>query len=372
MSARTARVSGGGQKVRQSGIELLRILAMMLIIMHHLIYFSCGQKIEVPFSSGREVLFAGFCGFGKVGVAIFFLITGYFLYGKKSAPKPKRVIPIIRQALFYLLLAIILSLLLFPDKMKLSFPLSGLPLSFTQIFTAGCYWFIGAYALFMLLSPQIKKMLDSLSDRDLTKLCLVIVLTVTVGSEIMRLTSTGVGITFFTFPSVITYTLIGYTIRRREKDIKSCKWAVLALLAGAFLIMLTPVIAHFYANRGWGDETGLFSRDQASGTLLMSVGALIIFSRMKWKNRAINYIASTTLGVYLAHNNPFVSYMVLGSSSAIGMWIAGLFFGYNIFFSILMLIILTIDVFSISCVVEIIRRLAVKVIIKVCTIEKVV
>ena len=75
------------KKERQSGIELLRIVAMMLIIVHHLIMSTCGSKIDYPFSGGRGILFAGFCGFGKVGVAIFFLITGYFLCGKKSAPK---------------------------------------------------------------------------------------------------------------------------------------------------------------------------------------------------------------------------------------------------------------------------------------------
>ena len=366
MVAKTVKQSGGG-KTRQSGIELLRIFAMLIIILHHVILFCSIDRLADPLDGAHAAVMAALCSFGKTGVAIFFLITGYFLCARTTPPKPRRVFPIIRQAGFYWLASLVLCLCFFPNLLPFSFPPGGMWPSFLEIFTAGSYWFIGAYVLLMILSPQIKKMLDSLSDKELTRMCLVIAIVVAAATEVMRLTRLGGGITVFVFPSAFTYTLIGYTVRRREKEIKSCGWAVVAILVGAFLIAITPLISTFYYNHGFGDVSSLFCRDQATGTMLVSIGLLIVFSRMKWQNRFVNYVASLTLGIYLIHNNPFIT-GVLIHATGVAWKVYDLMYEQKLWLGVPGVIALAVGVFVVCGAIEALRRLIVRIIAKVCVI----
>ena len=358
------------KKERQSGIELLRIIAMLAIVLHHLILYVSNGEINHTLGSFSSALEAGLCSFGKTGVAIFFLITGYFLCASKKMPEPKRALPIVRLAVFYLLVALGLVLVMNPNLLPLSFPPAGIWRGFTDVFTAGDYWFIGAYALLWLIAPQLKKMLDALSDKDLTKLCLVIAITVTVASEIMRLGRIGDGVTVFLFPSAFTYALIGYTIRRREHEIKSSGWAVVAIMVGVFLVMITPLISSYYYSHGWGDITGIFSRDQATGTMLTAVGLLVVFSRMKWQSRVINYIAKLTLAVYLIHNSPFVVEGVFRNNLFNTEWLHTLLFERGVVIGLAATLGVSLAIFAACCIIEVIRRFAVRIIAKICTAGK--
>jgi surface polysaccharide O-acyltransferase-like enzyme len=368
MSARTATVSGGGKKVRQSGIELLRILAMLAIIAFHI---GCYSGLNYPTNNDTgDIILAGLFSFGKFGVALFFMITGYFLCAKKSAPQPKRVIPIVRLALFYYLAAIALCFVFFPDRMVFSFPFEGMMFEFAKSFIWGDYWFISAYVIVMILAPYIKKMLDALSDREITRLCLFTSLLASIGLDILRLLRiSDAGVSAFALPTVIVYLLIGYTIKRREKDIRNCGWATAALIAGAMLIFLSPIIGNMYASNGWGEVLDLFRREQSIGTMLASVGCFIIFSRIKLQNRFVNYVASLTLAVYLIHNNTFVIWSTIFRSGVVARLI-DMLKGHGIISGCLALAVCLIATFVGCAIIEIIRRVAVRAIAKICTLEK--
>ena len=72
---------------RQSNIELLRIIAMLLIIAHHLVVHSGLLAQFGPIYSNptelksQSALILG--AFGKTGINVFVLISGYF-YAKKE------------------------------------------------------------------------------------------------------------------------------------------------------------------------------------------------------------------------------------------------------------------------------------------------
>lgn len=81
------------QNVRQSNFELLRIVAMLMIVAHHLAVhgvqhchdaelaykaYNAGNAVNRIFAS---VLIPG----GGAGVALFFMITGFFLCRKEAA-----------------------------------------------------------------------------------------------------------------------------------------------------------------------------------------------------------------------------------------------------------------------------------------------
>lgn len=71
---------------RNSNIELLRIISMLMIVAHHYVFYGVEQNYNpaisgIVFSSGTLInrcfslfLLPG----GVVGVAVFFIISGYF------------------------------------------------------------------------------------------------------------------------------------------------------------------------------------------------------------------------------------------------------------------------------------------------------
>ena len=70
--------------MRQSNFELLRIVAIAFIILHHIaVHGDWGNggmffPEELTFNA---VVLQGFFGLGKIGVNAFVLISGYFLFG---------------------------------------------------------------------------------------------------------------------------------------------------------------------------------------------------------------------------------------------------------------------------------------------------
>ena len=75
---------------RSSNFELLRIISMLLIVASHYAYHGIWQFGTVNEGLWKTALFAKklftcFLEQGEVGVACFFMISGYFLIQKKSA-----------------------------------------------------------------------------------------------------------------------------------------------------------------------------------------------------------------------------------------------------------------------------------------------
>ena len=65
---------------RESGLELFRILTMMLIIAHH--YVVNSGLIDVIFTdplNSKYIFLLLFGAWGKTGINCFLLITGYFM-----------------------------------------------------------------------------------------------------------------------------------------------------------------------------------------------------------------------------------------------------------------------------------------------------
>ena len=83
------------KKTRDSNIELLRIVAMMMIIMHHLVYHTGVYKIIGEKHFITSIMLSG----GKIAVVVYILIMGY--YSKKSRFNIVRPINIIIKVIIY-------------------------------------------------------------------------------------------------------------------------------------------------------------------------------------------------------------------------------------------------------------------------------
>ena len=162
-------------KKRQANIELLRIVAMMMVIVLH--YISRG-KIDVKLSEDGSLsnhlwwLIDGFC---NVAVNVYVLISGYFLVEAKW--HASKLIKLVCQVLFY---SIFVGLLMYglsavPAVSALyeragesfAFDLSNwltvlLPIEYEH------YWFATAYIVMYMLSPVLAVAVKNLGEKQLS------------------------------------------------------------------------------------------------------------------------------------------------------------------------------------------------------------
>ena len=117
-----------GRTVRQSGIELLRIIAMYLIVAHHMVNHNSFDFLGQD-NSFRKVILSLFKYIpGKIGIALFFITSAWFLSsGNQSLKKSCRKIWKLERAIvFWSLTALILQYHLDPGTIHLQQIISAL------------------------------------------------------------------------------------------------------------------------------------------------------------------------------------------------------------------------------------------------------
>lgn len=153
------------QTIRESNFELLRIISMWLIILYHIIHHgnminNCAN--ETLAKTLRIILYATL-----VHVNSFVILTGYFQC--KSNFKLKKLINLIFQTLFYIIIIYLIGL-----KLGLITNLNNIGLiNRLSINAIGEYWFITNYLILYIFSDYINKFLYSLTKPQLEKFLII-------------------------------------------------------------------------------------------------------------------------------------------------------------------------------------------------------
>lgn len=147
----------GGQ--RNSSIELLRIIAMFMILAHHFIVHNGYDVKKLPLGPERIFFQLVMAGGGKVGVVIFFSISAWFFLDKEQTIKSnlKRVWIMERELLFWSL-TLVAFYLVFD---RADFGMKLMAKSFTPL-SMNVWWYATAYAIFLALLPFLSKGLKAL------------------------------------------------------------------------------------------------------------------------------------------------------------------------------------------------------------------
>ena len=145
---------------RNSNIELLRIIAMFMIVISHYTVHSGIQYSTLPLGFNR--FFMELSTLGNIGVVIFILITGYYSFNKTNSLNIKKIVLLILQTLFYSI-SIFLIFLLTTDR---SIGIKDLIYSFLPI-TSKAYWFMTAYIVLYLFIPFINVVINNTTQKQL-------------------------------------------------------------------------------------------------------------------------------------------------------------------------------------------------------------
>lgn len=263
-------------KKRNSSIELLRIIAMLDIVMFHYLSRNCNlyavenSRIAEDVNLWKEMIFQYI---GYLGVPCFMFISGY--YGIKF--KWGRFGGIVEQCFFYGIVSFI----------GLWF-INGNRPPFYELLAINNYWFMVAYLMVMLISPALNSMIGSLDSKQL--LLVILSLYAVDFGGVISSHSVGGG-----FATLMMIYLVARWMRLYlpEQLKKHSVWCFLILI-----LIQVSLVSVCYLFQHIGIKVIIGSYDNIVNILI--VGFLVItIEKYHVHNKYINYVALSTLSVYL-------------------------------------------------------------------------
>lgn len=282
---------------RLSNIELLRIVAMLMVILGH--YYVHGGIPEEAGLGVTKTVFQ-FLGSGsKIAVNIFVIISGYFLVTQKF--NWMKVIRFLSCTYFWSLAIVVFSLFAFGASnvdstlMKKSlFPLT--PLN----------WFARAYLNLYLVFPVLNIIMRKLSKGKILALIGLLTLWFYGIPTWLNESKGGYLNSLFMFSDMY---LMGACIRVYGNEKLMRRLKVTGFLGMA--VIWLSIVGFDYESLKDPDYTALAMSFPHSGAnffvLLVALGIFAVFKDMTVpSNGSLNKIAKTTFGVYLIHDNALI------------------------------------------------------------------
>lgn len=310
-------------KQRRSNLELLRIVAMLMIIAFH-IYRHCvsGQLTDpdsmermgnglfsVPLFYKKLLLLTVFSSFGRAGNVVFMTLTGYFMVAKG---REIRLIPIAKKLLleqgYAAVLLLITSLLVFRRN-----PDGCTTLTEVNLFNS-MSWYVGYYFLVMLLARLcLNRYLEKL-ERKQYRLFLFALLCMTQFKWIIKLLNGVTGDLVILITGVFLYSLGGY-IRRYQPFARVRTWSIFGVILSIYVLLFLSTYAgvqnriqDYYREASTDPFIQYIPNvgDNSMVAILLGVSLFELFRRIKMPCcRVINYIGGATFMIYLFHDNSF-------------------------------------------------------------------
>lgn len=298
------------QGKRQANFELLRIVAMLMIIVLH--YLNKSNLILLYTQEHSAVNYAthfieAFC---IVAVNCYVLLSGYFLV--ESVWKPERVVSLVAQILFYSLLipvALICVGVISAGELSVYDWLNYvLPIETEH------YWFATAYLILYLFAPLLAVGVKSVEKRTLQIIIGLLAFFFCIWKSFVPATLAtdryGYDYGWFLFLFLVAAYIRLYGIPKLDKK-KNAALLYVGMSLGIFLLtVLSGILAeHLPPFAYYMDMPDTYNHILC---LLGSIGLFMLFKDMKpWEGKAaevIRRLAPYTFGVYLLHEHILVRY----------------------------------------------------------------
>lgn len=279
-------------KKRNSTIEILRIIIMFLIVIHHCVVHSGFPTQVYNFNFNKIIL--GWLRLGDLSVDVFVIIMGY--YTCKIGFNFKKILKLYSSVLFYSILFFIIGCII---GYNIDFIILGKSLF---PFILNHYWFISVYFLIQIFSPFINIFIKSISKKGLDKCILIMLFFWSVVPTFTTKLMYGTEIAQF----LMLY-LIGARIRLYPLEYSKYKQYInLGIIIPIVLLYGASFVIEFlkkYISIFIGREYFLYVRNSI---LIISIATCLVlkFTGIKqFHNRIINKVSDCMFGVYLIHEN---------------------------------------------------------------------
>ncbi len=288
---------------RNSTFEILRLIAMFMIVFEHGI-LSVSLKTSEPLSALDN---AGWLceAFTVCAVNLFFLLTGYF--ASSSGFGIRKVVRVWGKIIFYSLgiyvIAVLVGMTGFSIKTAVGYA--------CPIFTKK-YWFMQAYIVLIFLAPYIMTTVEQLSMKKHLELMGILLVFFCFHQTFMKVGSTldstqGYGIIW---ASVLL--IVGSFLKKYGEALMK-KIPAALFLAGYVLTALCIFASNWVIVR-YGIAQGVTSRSNfyAYNSITVFAESVFLFcffikiSRKGWCSQIVNRISASAVAVYLIGSHPLL------------------------------------------------------------------
>lgn len=313
---------------RLANIELLRIVAMLMVVMLH--YLGKGELLP---ETGVHMDLTGYMAWileslSVVAVNVYVLISGYFLV--ESEFKPGKVLKLVLQVLFYTILITVLAVafgLVGKEELGIyNLIVQLFPLQMEQ------YWFMTAYLVMYIVSPVLAIGVKSISQKNLKIVTIIMLIFMCVEKSLLPVQIAfdkhGYDALWFICLFLVAAYIRLYGIKILEKPSRA---AILYVAGCALLMVENLALSVVYEKSGeLGHLIGTPYHYNHIFNFLASLGFFMLFMKVKIKEGIISNIickiAPYTLGVYLLHEHIYVRFLwpkwfLAGESQNVGMFL---------------------------------------------------
>ena len=281
---------------RESNIELLRIISMILVLVSHASYTSLEPPTQEEISTmlDSSLLRALSESFSKVCVNAFILISGW--YGIKV--RPVRFAELVFQVLF-------VSVFVY-----MTMRLFGLiqPMNINEwieviLIKHRGYWFVKAYIILYMFAPVLNTFIENCSRKQLkTFLTAFFLVQVIYGFYHYGGWYAG-GYSPLSFMGL--YLLARYMRLYPNKYSQFNKYTDLSLYLVISVLTVGCSLALTYFFDKGGTVLFLYSSPLV---ILSSVFFFLFFTKLSFYSKIVNWVAASCFAVYLVHNSPYIFY----------------------------------------------------------------
>ena len=279
-------------KERDSNFELLRIVAMMLVMLVHANYYSLGDVTR------SEIMAAPWTGFVRVfceqlcivSVNLFVLLSGWF----GIRPTLKKFTALIFQILFIGLISV-------EACRYFGVEVSSRSLS-DMLYLGASYWFVPSYLILFCIAPVLNSYCEHTAKREFAALLVgYFVLEALFGWLTYDYGNFMKGYSALSF---IGLYLLAQYVRRHGDSLRAMKWWQHLL----FYLLFTAIPATI-------SYVGLYLKNKSYGAtsyssllvIAASLFLMLIFSKFSFKSKIVNWVSSSAFAIYLLHQAPGVS-----------------------------------------------------------------
>ena len=289
------------KKQRSSNMELLRILSMLIIVMHHCVVHGKMTYTYDVFIPNR--LFTDFFILGQLGVSLFMLITGY--YQSKSEFKWQKLATMWLEVVFYSLGIYLITAAMNGGE---TFSWDNLYKAVTPVIQRR-YWFVTAYFAVYILSP----IWNAFAEKAERKQFFVILFSCAVLFSVLP-TLTNRDIFLESGKSVMWMSVLYLTgaYLRKYPDAKIIKRSVclpVGIVTAVLIIASEVLIDHFAMQDETLKKFVTYATNETSRfplyILALSIFSFFVTVDIPYQ-RVINEIGASTFGVYLIHDNLYM------------------------------------------------------------------
>ena len=299
------KVFADKSRMRDSGVELLKIIAIILIVISHVVLTLTTENEYIPYNdylldcthattNGTVLLLAVIRHFGALGNWIFFVASAWFLLDSTKA-SGKKIMEMLLDIWVISVLFLGITLLLRGEVSGKLFLFSLLPTTFEN------NWYLTCYLLFYPLHPYLNRLIAAMTQKEHLKMISV-------------LTVLYIGFNFikgrFFFPNMLllwssVYLILAYIKRYCIGVYSSAKVNGILLLCGAAgavgIVLLTDLLGLKLA--ALSDQLLRWVSNFNPFLILIAIAAFGLARKNHFKNKNVNHIAKCAMLIYIIHEN---------------------------------------------------------------------